>query len=211
MDALSNHPPLADRLPIAHEALLTEIFTALDGLIAPTITSDEDVAAAREVVKPLKALQAKVEATRKTEKAPILADGNTVEEFFSGIRVDLDKMVVAITANATTYQTLKREAALKLEAARARIAAAVGEQAPAPVAAKETTRVVAASGSVAASGRVTWDYEITAAADLPRELLMPNRDAIKAKIAGLKAQGLKIEEAKIEGLRIFEKVGTTWR
>lgn len=210
MDALSNNPPLADQLAIDHEALRAEIAAALDGLAAPSIASDEDVVAAREIVRPLRTLQATVETTRVAAKAPYLAAERDVDGFFATLRAGLDTLVAAITVKATAYQTQKREDAKKLEAARARIASAVGETAPAPLAPKETTRIATEAG-VVASGSVSWDYEVTDKAALALDLLMENKAAIKAKIAGLKAQGGKIEDAKIPGLRLFEKIGTTWR
>lgn len=211
MDALTNHPPIAEYLALNHESLKAEIVKALAELGEVSIASDEDIVAARAKVKPLQALQKRVESTRKEEKQPFLDGGQTVDGFFATLRVELDKMVSAITAKANAYQTEKREAARKLEAAKARIAQAVGEAAPTPVAPAITTRVTAPTGAVAASGSVKWDYAVEDASQLPRELLMPNEAAIKARVAGLKAMGGKIEDAKIPGVRIFEKIGTTWR
>lgn len=211
MDALSNHPPISEYLALNYEALKAEIAKALAELGEITIASDDDIVAAREKVKPLQALQKKVEGNRVEEKQPFLDGERDVDKFFKDIRADLDKAVKDITDKASAYQAKKREEARKIEAAKARIAAAVGESAPAPAAPASTTRVTAPTGTVAASGRVTWDYEIEDGSQLPRELLMPNKDAIKAKLAGIKAQGTKIDDAKVPGLRIFEKVGTTWR
>lgn len=211
MDALTNHPPVSEYLALNHEGLQAEITKALAELGEIAIASDEDIVAAREKVKPLQALQKRVEAARKEEKQPFLDGGDTVDDFFKAVRAKLDEAVTGITAKANTYQAEKRVAALKLEAAKARVAKAMEEAAPAPAAPKETVRVVAASGAVAASGTVKWDHEVEDGSLLPRELLMPNEAAIKAKVAGLKAMGGKIEDAKIPGVRIFEKIGTTWR
>lgn len=211
MDALTNHPPILDYLAINYEALKAEIARVLAELGDIAIASDEDIVAAREKVKPLKALQTKVEGNRKEEKQPFLDGGEDVDDFFKGLRVGLDTAVNDITAKANAYQTTKREEARKIEAAKARIAAAMQEKAPAAPLPKETVRVTTSTGSVAASGTVKWEYEIEDASALPRELLTPNKDAIKAKVAGLKAMGGKIEDAKIPGVRIFEKIGTSWR
>ncbi len=211
MDALSNNPPVSDYLAINHEDLKTEITVALANVGTIAIASDDDIVAARETIKPLKALQAKVERIRKEEKQPFLDGCEDVDDFFKALRVELDKIVEAITTQANAFQVDKREEACKLEAAKARIAAAMDEKAPAAVAPKETVRVTAASGAVAASGTVKWDYEIVDESLLPRELLRAFEPAIKAKVAGLKAMGGKIEEAKIAGLRIFERISTAWR
>lgn len=212
MDALaSNHPPLSEHLSLTHEGLKAEIVKSLADLGEIAIASDADIVAAREKIKPLKALQTKVEATRKEEKQPFLDGGDDVDAFFKAIRVELDKVVSNITTKANTYQIEKREAAKRLEAAKARIAAAMQEAPPAPVAAAATVRVTTATGAVAASGSVKWEHVVEDASQLPRDLLMPNEAAIKARRDGLKAQGIKIEDARIPGVRIFEKVGTSWR
>lgn len=211
MDALSNHPPVSAYLAINHENLKAEIASALAGLGEITIASDDDIVAAREKVKPLKSLQGKVESIRKEEKQPFLDGERDVDDFFRALRVELDQAVTDITAKANAWQTKKREEANRIAAAKARIAAAMDEKPAAAPAPKETVRVTTLTGTVAASGTVKWDYEITDREALPRDLLMPNEAAIKARIAGLKAQGLKIEAASIPGVRIFEKIGTTWR
>lgn len=212
MDALqSNHPPVSEYLALNYEGLKAEIEKALAALGEITIASDEDIVAAREKIKPLKALQAKAEGNRVEEKQPFLDGERDVDRFFKDLRAELDKAVNDITAKANAYQAKKREEARKVDAAKARIAAAMQEKVPTAPLPKETVRVTTATGVVAASGTVKWDYEIEDATLLPRELLMPNKDAIKAKIAGLKVMGGKIEDAKVPGLRIFEKVGTSWR
>lgn len=211
MDALTNHPPIAEYLALNYEALKAEIAKALAELGEITIASDDDIVAAREKVKLLQALQKRVEGNRVEEKQPFLDGERDVDAFFKNLRIELDKAVTGITAKANAWQTVKREAARKIEAAKARIAAALEEKAPVPVKAAQTTRVTTAAGTVAASGTVKWDYAIEDVSALPREMLMPNPDAIKAKVAGLKAMGGKIEDAKIPGVRIFEKIGTSWR
>lgn len=211
MDALTNNPPISAYLALNYEALKAEIAKALAELGEITIAADEDIVAAREKVKPLQALQKRVEATRVEEKQPFLDGERDVDTFFKGIRVELDATVTDITAKANAYQTEKLAAAKKVEAARARIAAAMEEPAPAPIVPAATTRVTAPTGAVAASGKVTWEFEVDDAASLARDLLMPNLAAIKARVAGLKAQGGKVEDAKIPGVRISEKVGTSWR
>lgn len=208
---LSNRPPLADQLAIRHQDLVDEIALAIDGITVPDMSSDEDVAAARDIVKPLVALQNRCTDAYRREKDPVLEDGRTIEAFFESTRHALDTLVDGFKARANAWQTKKRQEAAQLEAAKRRIATAMAEPAPAPPPPKETVRVATASG-IAASGRVTWDYEVVDVTALPRELLMPNKGAIKGAIAAIKARGTKIDDAAIPGLRIFEKVsGTTWR
>lgn len=210
MDALTNHPPLADRLDLQYADLRTDIEKALAGVTTPAVASDDDALLARGLVLPLKSLQDRVEAERKVEKDYFWEGGKTVDAFFKTIRADLDATVAAITKVVNDYQTKKREDARNADAARARIAAAMQEPAPVAAAPAQTARVATSAG-VAVSGSVRWDHEIVDASLLPRELLMPNDAAIKAKRDGLKAQGIKIDDAQIPGVRIFEKVGTTFR
>lgn len=211
MDALTNNPPIPEYLALNYEALKAEIAAALAALGEIAIASDDDIVAAREKVKPLQTLQKKIEGNRVEEKQPFLDGERDVDAFFKNLRLELDKAVTGITAKANAYQTEKREAARKVEAAKARVAAMMQEKAPVPAKAAETTRVTTSTGAVAASGRVTWDYEVIDRNEIPRELMIENRDAIKAKVAGLKAMGGKIEDVKIPGVRIFEKIGTNWR
>ena len=70
--------------------------------------------------------------------------------------------------------------------------------------------MVTSSGATA-SGSVKWDYRITDFDAIPRDCLMENKPAITAKIAGLKARGGDIKDAKIPGLELFEVVKTAIR
>jgi hypothetical protein len=208
----SNLPPVADRLSLDYEDLRAEITDALkatDSLVE--IASDADVLIARELVAPLKALQNRCVAAHKAEKQPYLDGGRAVDGFFKALRVHLDSVVALITEEASQYQTRKLALAREKAASEARIAAMLEEPAPAAPAPAAMTRV-SDNGSVAVSGAVRWDYEITDEAALPRELLQPNVAAIRARIAGLKAT-TTIDKAAgaIPGLRIAEKISTTFR
>jgi hypothetical protein len=136
----------------------------------------------------------------KREKAPYLEGGRVVDRFFKGIRVGLDAAVAAISDQVAAWQTKKL--------AEARATAAFLDEAPPKPAAMAR---VSDEGGAVISGSIRWDFEITDDAALPRELLQPNEAAIRAKIAGLKATSKSIEDAKIPGLRIFEKVQTVFR
>jgi len=211
MDSLSNQPPLRDRLDLDYEELRAEITAALASLPLLDIGSDEDILAARDVALSLKALQGKVDAAFKQEKAPYLEGGRTVDLYFKGLRAVLDATISAITTQASAWQAKKLAEARQKAAEEARAAALFDEKpaaAPAPAAA---TRV-SDGGGVVVSGAVRWDYEIIDADALPRELLQPNVAAIRARIAGLKAT-TTIDKAAgaIPGLRIAEKISTTFR
>lgn len=215
-----NSPPLAERLELAHVSLFVEVHGALGLEALPPIMDEEDVAAYSERAKLLKGVAGQVEKARKAEKDQILRDGRTVDDFFKSLAAPITAACDAAVAAINKWQRAKLDAERKAEAerlAREREAATLfgGEPEPAPVApiaAKEAARVVSAeTGRVMAAARVTWDYEVTDASKLPRDLLMPNPAAIKARIAGLKAANFPLADIAIDGLRVFEKLGTAIR
>jgi hypothetical protein len=211
MDALSNQPPVGDRLTIDYDDMLAEISEALAALPELDIASDEGMLAARELVLPLKALQSRVTAAHKAEKQPYLDGGRAVDNFFKAMRVGLDATISAITTQAAAWQATKLALAREKAASEARAAALFDEKPAAPPAPAAMTRV-SDEGRAVISGAVRWDFEITDEDALPRELMMPNPAAIKARVAGLKAT-TTIEKAAgaISGLRIVERISTTFR
>lgn len=211
MDALSNHPPLAERLDLQYDDLRSDIARALEGFDLPTVATDEDALQAAEIVKPLRAMQARIEKEFKAEKLYYLEGGRTVDSFFKTIRVELDATVAAIAKAVNDFQEVKRAKQRAADAEARKAAVLFEEPAPAAVAPKETVRVASAATGVVVSGTVRWLFEVTDASQLPRDLLMPNEAAIKARVAGLKATVSNIDDAKIEGVRIFEKVGSVFR
>jgi hypothetical protein len=213
---LSNLPPVADRLALDYEDLRAEITAAISAVPDLTyngegIANDEAVLAAREAVMPLKALQGKVSAAFKAEKAPYLEGGRTVDEFFKSLRVWLDMMVSNITREAGEYQARKLAAARAQAAEDARTAAFLDEPVPEPPKPAAAARV-SDNGAVAVSGAIKWDFEVVDLDAVPRELLQINTAAVKAKVAGLKAVS-SIDKAAgaIPGLRIVERISTTFR
>lgn len=211
MSVLSNQPPLADQLALAYEDLVAEIEATVAGTSVDVVVSDDDSAAnAAKIGKPLKDLQAKIEKARKAEKDAFLKGGRAVDGFFAGIRAELDKLFAIIDGKINAYQQEKRRKALEAEKLQREAAVVFGGDKPEEAKPAETTRI-SAGDKVAVSGAVKWDYEITDVAALPRELLMPNDAAIKARVAGLKASCGDIEKASIPGVRIFERVTTAWR
>lgn len=229
-----NQPPLADRLTADYAELLKRATEA--GELVPdqlrAIGTDEEADAYTETAKSIKDVLADADKAFEPEKEPWRIGGKTVDDFFGfrkALKAKADKVVAAIS----TYQTEKLRAQRKAEAEAAEVArkaaeaeterlrkeaAAFDEEPPPvvqaawvpPVQAKEAVRVVTASGAKA-SGSLKWDFEITTAADLPRDLLIPNMPAIKARVDALKANGTKLEDASIAGVRIFERVQTSIR
>jgi hypothetical protein len=211
MDSLSNQPPLRDRLDLDYEELRAEITHALASVPHLDIGSDADIMAARDVALSLKALAGKVDAAFKAEKAPYLEGGRTVDLYFKGLRAVLDATISTITTQASAWQAKKLALAREQAASEARVAAMLEEPPPEPPKPAVATRV-SDGGGVVVSGAVRWDYEITDADALPRELLQPNVAAIRARIAGLKAT-TTIDKAAgaIPGLKIVERISTTFR
>ena len=217
---MSNDPPLKDRLAIKYQDLAGEIANLLAGLKKLPVASDDDAIAIGKMAKPLVDVGRKVEKARKFEKDEYLKGSKAVDDFFKDLVAKVNEWVTAYTDDVSAYQDAKRAAQLKAEEEQRQrdkelqeAAAALDIEAPvvaAPVAAKEAVRI-GEVGNVAVSGRVPWEHVIEDASLLPRDLLMPNIPAIKARIAGLKAQGLKVADAKIPGIRIFEKAKATFR
>lgn len=206
-----NAPPISERLSLEYSDMSEEISAALTGLDTPHVHSDEDAAAIGTIGKQLVAIAAKAEKARKTEKDEYLQAGKQVDAFFGNMVADLNAFVLAARAAVGAYQTKKRQAALDAERIEREAAKVFGGDAPEQVAPKETVRIVAPSGAPAVSGTVKWDYEVIDFDAVPRDLTQVNDAAMKAKIAGLKATVKDIAKASIPGVRLFEKVQTSWR
>lgn len=202
----TNSPPLADRLAIQYQGLADQIALAMRDLPPVECSSDGEVLLIGEKMKPLLGVAKIAEMHRKAEKDTYLQAGRTVDTFFAGLLVRLDTTAKAFRAVVDAYQDRKRAEARLAEKREQEAAKAFGDAPPPPVAAKETVRVVAPSGAVSVAGTVKWEFEITDFDAMPRELLMVNEAAVRAKIAGLKATVKDIDKAAIPGLRLFEKV-----
>lgn len=229
-----NQPPLAERLAADHADLKKRADEAAE--LVPeelrAIASDEEADAYTETARTIKDLIADADKAFEPEKEPWRVGGKTVDDFFR-FRSTLEAKAKKVVAAISTYQTAKLVAQRKAEAEAAEAARkaaaaeterlrkeaeAFDEEPPPvvqaawvpPVVAKEAVRVVTSTGAKA-SGSLKWDYEITKADDLPRDLLIPNLPAIKARVDALKANGTKLEDAKIAGVRIFERINTSIR
>lgn len=213
-----NEPPLADRLALDHADLVKRATEAValvpDNIRA--VASDDKAAAYTETAADLKKILKEVDDAFTPEKEPWLAGSRIVEGFFS-FRATLKAKAATVTKALDAYATAKLAAQRKAEAEeaeRARKEAAAFDEpdevyvAPAPV--RDVVRVVAPSG-VKASGSVKWEHRITDFDKVPREFLMENKTYIVAHLAGLKARGVDIKDAKIAGLEIFEAVKTSIR
>lgn len=222
-----NEPPLADRLALDHADLVKEATEAAamvpDSIRA--IETEEEAAAYTDTAADIKGILSQADAAFTVEKAPWLAGGRAVDEFFA-FRKELSAAVKRVTsaldhrANLLLAQQRRREAEEAAAAKAAadaeterlrREAAAFDEPAPAPVAAvyvapapvKDVARVVSVSTGNKASASVTWSHRVVDPDKVPRQFLMVNEAAIKAAIKG----GTR----KIEGVEIFEAAKTAIR
>ncbi|MGQ3299677.1 hypothetical protein [Reyranella sp.] len=226
-----NLPPLSERLAIDHADLAQKAADVLALEALPPIMVDEDLALYSERAKALKDVAGAIEKARKTAKDQVNKDGRTIEDFFKGLAGPVTAAADAIVGeiNARQLKRLQEQRKAEAEAAAARrqeeqkakeAALALGQDdepatapppPPPPVAAKEVARVVSSAGRVTASATIKWAHEIVDASLLPRDLLMPNPAAIKARVEAFKANGTKIEEANIPGVRIYEDLKTAIR
>lgn len=207
-----NLPPLGERLLLDYSGIVTDAKDAIDDVPSsvPTPCDDMQAGAYVDQAAAIKALLDEANGYHETEKKPFLDGGREVDNFFR-FRADLKAAADRLARAVGAYQTAKRNAAIKAQQEqekREREAAEMfgGDEpaAPTPIA-PEATRVVSFSGAMAA-GSVRWDFRVTDAAKVPREYLMLNEPAIRAALAGLKAQGKKVEEVQIPGVEAFEAV-----
>lgn len=206
-----NEPPLKERLEIDHAALLHRAAeaAALVPMTLRPIESDDEASAYTDTAADIKAVIVDADAVFKREKAPWLAGGRTVEDFFA-FRKTLQAAVDRVTAALNQRQRAILEAARKAaaeEAERARKEAELfGEDAPpaaAPVMAKEAARIVSTASGVKASATMKWKGEVVDIDKVPRQYLMVNQAAVDAAIKG----GVR----EIPGVRIFEDLQTSIR
>lgn len=213
-----NEPPLADRLALDHADLVKRSLEAID--LVPeqvrAIQSDEEAQAYTDTAADIKKVLKEADAAFTPEKKPWLDGADTIDSFFAfrkKLKASADRSVAAINAWRNLQLANKRKAEA-LEAERLRKEAEAFDE-PTPVAPplvkpQEATRVVSTSGAMA-SGGVKWDYRIVDFNAIPHAYLAENRPAITAAIAGLKAWGIDVKDAKIPGLEIFETMRTAIR
>jgi hypothetical protein len=212
-----NEPPLADRLALDHADLVkraTEAAALVPEQIR-AIETDEEATAYTDTAGDIQDVIADADKAFTGEKEPWLTGGRTVDDFFR-FRVSLKAAVDRTKKALNVFQAAKLAAARKAEAAeqeRARKEAiAFDEPVPvaAPVVVKEAARVVSFSGAKA-SASVKWKPRVVDFEKVPREYLIVNERALQAKVDGLKAQGGRIEDAKIPGVEIYEDLQTSIR
>jgi len=205
-----NQPPLAERLALDHAELAkraAEAAALVPDVLRP-IETDEEAAAYTETASDIKAIIKEAESAFKTEKAPWLAGGKTVDGFFADIvkplKAAADRCVEAINARQRLLLAAKRKAEAEAAERARREAEAFDEPAPvvAPVVVKEAARVVSFSGAKA-SASTRWVHRVVDPDKVPRQYLMVNEAALKAAVAG----GAR----SIEGVEIYEDVRTAIR
>lgn len=215
-----NRPPtLAEQLAIDYGGITKDAHEAVANvpMVLAPITSDEEAAAVTEQASEIKSLIDEANGYHKTAKEPWLDGSRTVDGFFS-FRAMLTAAAGRLRDAIGKWQTEQRNAALKAKAeaeAKEREMAEAFDM-PEPVAPVRQGPPVAvapivSAGGAKASGSVKWEYEEIDAALIPREFLKVNEAAVRAKIAGMKAMGTKIADAKIPGLRIYETVKASIR
>lgn len=215
-----NEPPLADRLALEHTALLKEA-TEAEALVPVdlrAIASEEEAGAYTETAADIKALIEKADAAFEAEKKPWREGGKTVDDFFrfrATLATAAKRAVSALNVWGLQKLADERKAQAEREEAERKAAELFDEPAPAPVAPvvpREAARVIAPSGAKA-SGALKWKPRVIDFEKVPRQYLMVNEVALNAAVAGLKAQGGKIEDAKdkIPGVEIYEDLQTSIR
>ncbi|WP_299109737.1 hypothetical protein [uncultured Bradyrhizobium sp.] len=213
-----NEPPLEERLALDHADLLkraTDAAALVPDVLRP-IQTDEEAEAYTETAADIKKVVSEADAAFTPEKEPWLTGGRKVDAFFAfraTLKAKADLVVKALNAFQTAKLNAKRKADEDAAKKAAAEAALFDEPAPAlvaPTVVKEATRVVAFSGAKA-SGSIKWEHRVADFEKVPRQYLMVNKAALDAAVAGLKAQGLDIKDAKIEGVEIFEAVKTAIR
>lgn len=107
-----NNPPIKEILAEQHKELIDKIAPIADraNALPRKISDDEDLGPIGEVVLDAKKLSKKLEDTRTTEKAPHLAAGREVDQFFNPLIGRLDKIVEVFEDLASRYQRDKAEA-----------------------------------------------------------------------------------------------------
>jgi predicted flap endonuclease-1-like 5' DNA nuclease len=221
MDAITRHhnePPLADRLALDHAELVKRATEAAALVPADlrAVESDEEVEAYTQTASDIKDVIADADKVFTVEKKPWLDGGKAVDDFFrfrATLKAAAQRAVDAINAYQRAQLAAKRKAeAEAAEKARQEATPFDDEPvaAPTPVVAKEAVRIVTSVGTKA-SGTLKWKGRVVDFAQLPDQYKLVNETALNAAVAGLKAQGGKIENAKIPGVEIYEDIQTSIR
>jgi hypothetical protein len=220
MDTITRHhnePPLADRLALDHADLVKRATEAAALVPAEVraVENDEEAAAYTQTAADIKDVIADADKVFTVEKKPWLDGGKTVDDFFR-FRTTLKAAAQRAVDTVNVFQRAQLAAARKAEAEAAEKARkeAIAFDEPVPVfvqtAPKEQARVVTGSGAKAA-GTIKWKGRVVDFAQLPDQYKLVNETALNAAVAGLKAQGGKIADAKIPGVEIYEDIQTSIR
>lgn len=193
---------------IADAAAITEVRTdgqledagAVQTAISKAIKKLE--AARKSVTAPLDDAKKSIMAQEKRLARPLTEQLERLKQMTSAYATEV---AARIAAERSEQERREQEAA---EAAAAQAEAdpfgfnGGGEQAepPAFVPTPIVTRMPHTS-----SNRIVerWDYEITDAARVPRELMSVDERKVRAFLAARKADGYRAEQVQVDGLRIF--------
>ncbi len=193
---------------VADATAITEVRT--DGQL-------EDAGAVQTAIS--KAIK-KLEAARKSVTAPldeakksIMAQEKKLVRPLAEQLERLKQMTSAYATEVAAKIAAEREAAERAEQEAAERAAAQaeadpfgfnggGDDAATPV---FTPSPIATTMPRTSSNRIVerWDYEVTDAASVPRELMSVDERKVRAFLAARKADGYRAEQIQVAGLRIF--------
>lgn len=207
----------ADTLTIADK-----LIASIDRLPAEIETDALEAKFTDFVTKQVAPIIADIGALHAKEKKAFLDCGRKVDRMFKDRQAELERLKARVSSICTRYKLKKEDAARKVAAEEAARAAKLAEetqseaaqqyaeqtQRAVETAPKEATKATGLHGGTSGLKRV-WKYRITDLDKLPREFLMPNEAAIKAKMKALGSDGL--QTAKIEGLEFFVEASTSFR
>jgi hypothetical protein len=213
----NNEPPLNERLALDHVDLVKKATEA--AALVPdevrAIENEEEAAAYTQTASDIMDVIDLADDAFEIEKKPWREGGKTVDDFFA-FRKTLAAAAKRAADAIKVYQNAQLAAKRKAEAEaaeKARKEAIAFDEAPpvfVPVAPKEAVRVSTGSGAKA-SGTLKWKPRLVDFEQVPRQYLVLNERALQAAIDGMKAQGKKLEDAKIPGVEIYEDIQTSIR
>ena len=182
-----------------------------------TVTSDDDLTAAAEIVKELRAEASAIEKERKELVKPFNDGVKAINAKAKAITAPLNKLRLGIEGKMLNYQDVRqREAERKRkEEEEAALAAAqkaetegahdVAEKIVETAAAqKKPDEVVRSTSGPTTSVRKTWTYSVEDISKVPREYLVLDATKVRASIVQM---GVR----EIPGLKIFQERKTVVR
>lgn len=185
-------------------ALETRSVAAFTANVAALALPDQDaVDALARFARDAKARAAWLEASRKAETSPLLAQVEAIRARFRSVEHAYKAVLDAVVARLGRHaqETRAAQEAAQAEAAKAFAAAqeAAPEARPAALAlAHQTLAAAPETGrSEGVSSRAVWSFEITDPDRVPRELCAPDPARVRAAVAA----GIR----SIAGVRVFQE------